>query len=419
MTLGAQRSGHGRPTKIPRRVPRWSELAPLLRPRPFVADGVARRLAAAADLADLRRLARRRAPRAVFDYTDGAAGEEVSADRDRAAFRRVEFRPTILRDVSEVDPSTTILGETSALPIVFGPTGFTRMMHHEGEPAVARAAARAGIPYALSTMGTTAPAALAAAAPDARLWFQLYLWRDRDRSAELIEAADGAGYRTLVLTVDSPVAGSRLRDVRNGLTLPPGLTARTFLNGALRPWWWWNLLTTEPLEFAAFRQWSGTVADLANHMFDPSATLTDLARLRELWPGTLVVKGIQRAEDAKAVVDAGADAVVVSNHGGRQLDRAPVPLEVLPEIVTAVGDQAQVFLDGGVRSGSDAVAAVCLGADAVLLGRGYLYGLMAGGERGVDRVAQLLAAEVRQTMQLIGARSVAELTPDLARLRDR
>jgi L-lactate dehydrogenase (cytochrome) len=331
----------------------------------------------------------------------------------------VEFSPRVLRDVSEATTAVEVLGRRIAMPVVLGPTGFTRMMHHEGEVAVAAAAGRAGIPYALSTMGTTSAAELAAAAPETRRWFQLYLWRDRARSAELIRQAEEAGYEALVLTVDTPVGGPRLRDVRNGMTIPPTLTLKTFLDGALRPGWWFDLLTTRPLEFASFTNWGGTAAELANHMFDPSATIGDVGWLREAWPGKLVVKGVQNTEDAQAVVAAGADAVVVSNHGGRQLDRAPVPLEVLPSVVQAVGDRAEVYIDGGVLSGADAVAAVCLGATAVLVGRAYLYGLMAGGELGVRRVLEILSAEVRQTMQLLGVTSTRDLTPERARLRDR
>lgn len=217
-----------------RRRPRWSELRPLLRPRGVPLDPTARRLTTAASITDLRRLARRRAPRAVFDYTDGAAGDELSLRRSREAWSRVEFRPTVLRDVSAVDTSTTILGSTASLPLVFAPTGFTRMMHTEGESAVARVAARAGIPYALSTMGTTSIERLATVA-DGRLWFQLYLWRDRGASRDFVVRAHEAGYEALVLTVDTPIAGPRLRDVRNGLTLPPSLSPRTFAEGALHP----------------------------------------------------------------------------------------------------------------------------------------------------------------------------------------
>ena len=400
-----------------RQRPRWAELEPLLRPRAMSLDPTARRLAAAASIRDLRLLARRRAPRAVFDYTDGGAGDEISLRRSRAAFAAVEFQPRVLQDVAAVDPSAVVLGRPAALPFVFGPTGFTRMMHTQGEPAVARVAARAGIPYALSTMGTTSIERLATEVPQCRRWFQLYLWRDRGASRDFVARARAAGYDALVLTVDTPVAGPRQRDARNGLTLPPSLSLSTVAEGALHPAWWFDLLTTEPLEFASLNRFEGTVADLAARMFDPAATLADLVWLREAWPGPLVVKGIQTAGDARLVVDAGADGVVVSNHGGRQLDRAPTPLERLPEVVHAVGDRAEVLVDGGVLSGGDVVAAVALGARAVLVGRAYLYGLMAGGERGVQRAADILAAEVRSTMALLGVTHVGGLGPEHVRLR--
>jgi L-lactate dehydrogenase (cytochrome) len=396
--------------------PRWSELAPLLRPR-LGMTRTERRLSRAASIRDLRVLARRRAPRAVFDYTDGAAGDEISLRRSRRSYSRVEFVPQVLRDVSAVDTSTTILGRQSAAPLVFAPTGFTRMMHTEGERAVARVAAGVGIPYALSTMGTTSVERLAAEVPEGRLWFQLYLWRDREASRDLVERARAAGYEALVLTVDTPVPGRRLRDERNGLTIPPALSARTFVDGALHPAWWFDLLTTETLEFASLNRFEGTVAELVAQMFDPAATIDELAWIRSAWPGPLVVKGIQTIADAQAVVDAGADAVVVSNHGGRQLDRAPTPLEVLPGVVDAVGDQAEVYVDGGILSGSDVVAAVAFGARAALVGRAYLYGLMAGGERGVRRAADILQAEVASTMALLGATRVGDLSRDHVRLR--
>ena len=402
---------------VERRVPRWSEVRELARPRPFTGDATDRRLAGAATVTDLREIARRRAPRAVFDYTDGAAGAEISLRRSRAAFERIEFCPSVLRDVSSVDTSTSLLGSTSALPLAFAPTGFTRLMHTEGETAVGRVAERIGIPYALSTMGTTTIEDLASAAPGARKWFQLYLWKDREASAALVERARAAGYEALVLTVDTPVAGPRLRDVRNGFTIPPALTLRTVANAAVHPRWWVDLLTTPPLEFASLRSWGGTVAELVDRVFEPAATVADVRALREAWGGALVVKGVQGVDDARAVVDAGADAVLVSNHGGRQLDRAPTPLEQLPAIVQAVGDRAEVYMDGGILDGADVVAAVALGARACLVGRAYLYGLMAGGERGVQRVADILAKEVARTMQLLGATSVAELTPDRVRLR--
>ncbi|WP_104523548.1 alpha-hydroxy acid oxidase [Blastococcus atacamensis] len=400
-----------------RRLPRWSELRPLLQGRPVTLNPTTRRLQAAASLEDLREQARRRTPRAVFDYTDGGANREVSLRRSREAFDRVEFVPSVLRDVSTIDTSTTILGRASALPLVLAPTGFTRMMNHEGEPAVARAGARAGVPYTLSTMGTTSVESLALQAPDTRRWFQLYLWKDREASKGLIRAAAENGYEALVLTVDTPAGGLRLRDVRNGMTIPPALTARTVLDGARHPSWWINLLTTEPLEFASLSTFAGTVSDLATQVFDPSATLDDLRWLRAQWSGPLIVKGLLTAEDALAAVDAGADAVVVSNHGGRQLDQSPTPLEQLPAIAAAVGDRAEVYMDGGVLSGSDVAAAVALGARAVLVGRAYLYGLMAGGEAGVDRALEIIRREMITAMQLIGVASVAELTGDRVRLR--
>ncbi len=402
---------------LDRQLPRWSELRPLLRPRPVQRDPVERRVSRAVDVEDLRALARRRAPRAVFDYVDGGAGDELSLRRMREAFARVEFRPSVLRDVAKVDPGVDVLGRRAGLPFGLAPTGFTRLMHAEGEPAVARVAARVGVPYALSTMGTTSLEALSAAAPDAQRWFQLYLWRDREASRDFVARALAAGYEALVLTVDTPVAGARLRDVRNGLTIPPALSLRTVADAALHPAWWFDLLTTEPLEFASLRSWGGTVAELADRVFDPGATLTDVAALREAWPGPLVVKGVQTPDDARAVVDAGADAVVVSNHGGRQLDRAPTPLEQLPAVVAAVGDRAEVHLDGGILNGGDIVAALALGARTCWVGRAYLYGLMAGGERGVQRAVELLAREVARTLQLVGVTSVAELTPDRVRLR--
>jgi L-lactate dehydrogenase (cytochrome) len=400
-----------------RRIPRWKDLEPYLRTGPVRLSPAERRLAAAATIADLRRAARRVTPRAVFDYVDGAAETEASLRRSREAFARIELVPHVLRDVSLVDTSTTILGRPAALPLVFAPTGFTRLMNHEGEPAVARVAGRVGIPYALSTLGTTSPEDVAAAAAATDKWFQLYLWSDRAAGVELVRRARSAGFLALVLTVDTPVAGARIRDVHNGLTIPPTLSLRTVLDIARHPGWWLNLLTTEPLRFAAFRETGGTVADLINRVFDPTITVADLEWIRAEWPGPIVVKGIQTADDARMVVAAGADAVVISNHGGRQLDRAPTPLEQLPAIAAAVGDRAEVYIDGGVMSGADVIAAVALGARAVLVGRAYLYGLMAGGERGVQRAADLLRTETVRTMRLLGVTRVADLGPDQVRLR--
>lgn len=397
-----------------RRLPRWSELRPLVRMAPVRATPTRRRLARAGNIADLRAIAKRRTPRSVFDYVDGAAEQEISLTRARQAFADVEFRPRVLRDVTSVDTRRTIVGSPSSLPLVLAPTGFTRMMHHAGERAVARAAARAGIPYALSTMGTVSVEDVAAAAPTGQNWFQLYLWKDRGASRDLIRRARESGFSTLILTVDTAVAGRRLRDVRNGLTIPPNLTVRTLLDMSLHPAWWFNLLTTEPLEFASLRKSGGTVADLVDRLFDPSATPEDLAWIRQEWPGRIIVKGIQDPRDARIVADLGVDGVVVSNHGGRQLDRAVTPLHVLPEVVDAVGDRVEVLLDTGIMDGADIVAAVANGARACLVGRAYLYGLMAGGEAGVDAAITILATQIAKTMRLLGAADLDHVGPECA-----
>ncbi|MSO26457.1 MAG: alpha-hydroxy-acid oxidizing protein [Candidatus Nanopelagicales bacterium] len=400
-----------------RRLPRWHEVKPLIGAENPFKNRRARALSRAASIWDLRALAQRHTPSAVFDYTDGAAGDELALKRAREVFSRIEFAPRVLRDVSNLDTSTEILGASSALPIVLAPTGFTRMMHYEGEPAVAAVAARVGIPYSLSTLGTTSIEDLANAVPNVRRWFQLYLMRDRSPSLELLERATAAGYETLILTVDAPVAGIRRRDVRNGLTIPPKLSLSTLANMSRYPAWWFNVLTTDPLEFATFRSSEGTVADLMNRVFDPSLTAADVEWARASWAGKIVVKGVQSVQDAQLVADLGVDAIVLSNHGGRQLDKAPVPLEQLPLVKATVGENLSIFIDGGVMSGSDVVAAVALGADAVLIGRAYLYGLMAGGQAGVQRAVDILQQEIGTTMSLLGARSINELTPDCVRFR--
>ncbi|RHW29163.1 alpha-hydroxy-acid oxidizing protein [Nocardioides immobilis] len=399
-----------------RQLPRSRDLAPLLQFRRPTWSARQRRLAKALTIEDLRRIARRRTPRAAFDYTDGAADGEVSLARARAAFADVEFRPSILRDVSEVDTSRVVLGERVEWPFGIAPTGFTRLMHTEGEIAGATAAAAAGIPFALSTMGTTSIEAVAAAAPGGRHWFQLYMWKDRDRSMALVERAARAGFDTLLVTVDVPAAGARLRDVRNGMTIPPTLTPRTILDAIPRPAWWFNFLTTEPLAFASLDSWSGTVAELLDTMFDPTVTYDDLAWIREQWPGNVVVKGVQTVDDARRVRDVGVDAVLLSNHGGRQLDRAPVPFHLLPEVVRAVGGDVEVHLDTGIMSGQDIVAAVAHGARFSVVGRAYLYGLMAGGRAGVDRAIEILTGQIERTMRLLGVTSLDELTPEHAHL---
>jgi L-lactate dehydrogenase (cytochrome) len=400
-----------------RRRPRWSELRDLIQ-IDVPSLGAEGRVARTASIEDLRRIAKRRTPRAVFDYTDGAAGQDETAlHRAREAFARVELVPEVLRDVSTVDPSTTILGRPSKLPLAFAPTGFTRVMGTEGEVAVGNVAKRMGIPHALSTMGTTSIERLAEEVGPADRWFQLYVWRDRGASGELVRRAKAAGYQALLLTVDTHVSGDRMRDVRNGFTTPPALTLKTLSDMALHPAWWMNLLTTEPLRFVNLENEQGSVADMVGRILDPALSFDELDWLRSIWNGPLVVKGVMTPKGAREVVDRGADAVIVSNHGGRQLAQAPTPLEQLPGIVDAVGDRAEVMLAGGITDGGDVVAAVALGARACLVARAYLYGLMAGGEAGVQRAADLLASGITRTMALMGATSVSDLTPEHVRIR--
>ena len=395
-----------------RRLPSRHDLAPLMQFKKPEFDATKRRLDKALTIEDLRRIAKRRTPRAAFDYTDGSAEGELSIARARQAFSDVEFHPAILRDVSKVSTGWDVLGAPVAMPFGIAPTGFTRMMHTEGEIAGAHAAARAGIPFSLSTMGTTAIEDVKAANPLGRNWFQLYMWKDRDKSMALVERAVAAGYDTLLVTVDVPVAGARLRDKRNGMSIPPALTLRTVANALPRPQWWIDFLTTEPLAFASLDRWSGTVAELLDTMFDPTVTFEDLAWIKSQWPGKFVVKGVQTVADARAVADLGVDAVLLSNHGGRQLDRAPIPFHLLPEVVREVGKEVEVHIDTGIMSGADVVAAVAMGARFTLIGRAYLYGLMAGGEAGVDRAIEILSGQVERTMRLLGVNSLEELTPD-------
>lgn len=396
---------------IKRRVPRARDLAPLIRFKRPRFDATARRLDAAFTIEDLRAIAKRRTPRAAFDYADGAAEDELSIERARQAFRDIEFHPAILRDVTNVTAGWNVLGQPVVLPFGIAPTGFTRLMHTEGEIAGARAAARAGIPFSLSTLGTCAIEDLVTAVPQGRKWFQLYMWRDRERSMALVQRAADAGFDTLLATVDVPVAGARLRDNRNGMTIPPTLTLRTVLDAVPHPKWWFDLLTTEPLAFASLDRWPGTVGEYLSTMFDPSLTFDDLEWIKAKWPGKLVVKGIQTLDDARAVVERGVDGIVLSNHGGRQLDRAPVPFHLLPAVAREVGKDTEILLDTGIMSGADVVAAIALGARCTLVGRAYLYGLMAGGEAGVSRAIEILASGVTRTMALLGVTCLEELSP--------
>ena len=401
--------------KVRRRIPSPIDLAQLLKFRKPILNSRKRRLTRALTIYDLRDIAKRRTPKAPFDYTDGGADTESSLSRARAAYEKIEFQPRVLRNVKDVDLSVKMLGKKSLMPMGIAPTGFTRMMQTEGEYAGACAARDAGIPYTLSTMGTRSIEDVARAAPDGRNWFQLYMWKDRDRSMALVDRAKAAGFDTLVLTVDVPVAGARLRDVRNGMTIPPSLTSKTILNAIPRPGWWLNFLTTDPLKFASLDSWNGTVAELLDSMFDPTVTYEDLKWIRKQWKGNLVVKGIQNVDDAVMSAKAGADAIILSNHGGRQLDRAPVPFHLLPEVVKAVGKKTEVHVDTGIMHGADVVAALASGAKFTWIGRAYLYGLMAGGKPGVDRSLEILKTQMIRTMKLLGARTVSELEPDHVR----
>jgi L-lactate dehydrogenase (cytochrome) len=396
---------------VQRRIPKYKDLRPLMNFKSPEFNAKKRRLQGALTIADLRDIAQRRTPKAAFDYTEGAAEAEISLKRARQAFEDIEFTPSILRDVSTVDMSSEVLGGRVALPFGIAPTGFTRMMQTEGEIAGAGAAAAAGIPFSLSTMGTTAIEDVKAANPDGRNWFQLYMWKDRDRSMALVDRAAKAGFDTLLVTVDVPVAGARLRDKRNGFSIPPQLTVGTVVNAIPRPEWWINFLTTEPLAFASLDRWSGTVGELLDSMFDPTVTFDDLAWIKEQWPGKLVVKGVQNVDDAKRLADMGVDGITLSNHGGRQLDRAPIPFHLLPHVVREVGKDTEVHLDTGIMSGADIVASIALGAKFTLIGRAYLYGLMAGGREGVDRTIEILADQIARTMRLLGVKSLDELEP--------
>ncbi|WP_112235076.1 alpha-hydroxy acid oxidase [Kocuria sp. BT304] len=398
-----------------RHLPQLSELKPLMQFGSFNPDRRAARLAKAADVEALRRIARRRTPKPAFDYVDGAAGQELTYRRSREAFESVELLPRILHGTDTADLSTEIAGFRSALPFGIAPTGFTRFMHSEGEIGGVLAAERAGIPFSLSTMGTRSIEEVRDAAPDAERWFQLYLWREHDASLDLIRRAKAAGTTTLLVTVDTPVPGQRLRDTRNGMVIPPRLTPKTVLDASYRPEWWFNFLTTDSLKFASLSDTSGALADLISTMFDPGLNLADLEWIREQWDGALYVKGVLTREDARRAMSVGADGLVVSNHGGRQLDRAPVSLTALPELRDEVGPDVPLILDSGVLSGADVVTALCAGADFVLIGRAYLYGLMAGGEQGVSRVIELLEAQIRTTMMLMGAASTADLGPHAMR----
>lgn len=378
-------------------------------------DPVTRRLARAAGVADLRRIARRRLPAGVFDYIDGGAEDERTMAANEAAFARVTFRPRVLRGLDAIETGSTLLGRPLAYPLVLAPTGFTRIADPDGELAVARAADRAGLPYTLSTLSTRSIEEVRAVSAG-RLWFQVYAWRDRGLVEEMIRRAAAEDYEALVLTVDTAVFGRRERDVRRGFSLPPTIRARTVVDGALHPGWTWSFARSEPIRFANVvgRDVGDgaspvTLSDYINTQFDPSLSWGDVDWLRSVWDGPIILKGIQTVADARLAADAGVDAIALSNHGGRQLDGAPAAFDLVAPVADAVGGRTEIICDGGVRRGSDIVKAVAAGADAAMAGRAYLYGLGAAGERGVDHVLDGFRADVIRTMSLVGAGSVADL----------
>jgi L-lactate dehydrogenase (cytochrome) len=393
---------------------------PFLQMRKVPRDPALRRLAQCLSIDDLEKHARRRVPGAVWDYVHGGSESEVSLSRNRAAFERVELRPTAFGQVADPDVSTSILGRPAAAPIMLAPTGYTRLSHHGGERAAAASAAAAGLPYTLSTYATTSITDVAAAAPAGRNWFQFYVMKDRAVTSEHLAEAKACGYEAAVITVDTTVSGFKRKDVRNGFAIPPQLTVRTLADLARHPGWAAHILSTEPLRFATFPEGSPYGRwGMSNQLREQQLRPKDISWLKDAWDGPVVVKGILSVADAVAAVDAGADALVISNHGGRQLDRSPVPLELLPDVVAAIGGRAEVYVDSGVRSGGDVVAALGFGATAVMVGRPYLYGLMVAGQKGVDAALDILVEEMRRAMCLLGAGSIEEITRDHVHLRDR
>ncbi len=392
-------------------------------------DAVERRLRFAANVDDLRRIAKRRLPGGVFDYIDGAAEDERTYARNVAGFADIGFRPAVLRDVSDLDPSTSLLGRQVRFPLVLAPTGFTRIASSQGELAVARAANRAGLPYGLSTLSTRSIEEVAAVSTGDK-WFQVYVWKDRGLVTEMLDRAKAADYSTIMITVDTAMLGRRERDVRRGFALPPKIGVETIIDGAMHPAWTWDFINAEPIEFANVKGHSVgdgsdpvSLSEYINNQFDPALSWNDIDWFKGHWPGKIVLKGVQSVADAKAAAEHGVDAVMLSNHGGRQLDDSPAPIDLLPAVVEAVGGRDErsidVIVDGGVRRGSDVVKAMAIGASACSIGRPYLYALGAGGERGVDHLLTMFDDGIRRTMALLGARSIDELTPELVSIRRR
>jgi isopentenyl diphosphate isomerase/L-lactate dehydrogenase-like FMN-dependent dehydrogenase len=383
---------------------------------------VKRHLSRATNVEDIRRLARRRVPRVISDFVEGGAEDEVTVRRNEDAFDELALVPKAMVGVAERDLTTTVVGEQLSLPVILGPAGLARIAHQQGEEAVARAAGIQGTVFTLST-GSSASIEAVAAAAAGPLWFQLYLWRDRDVIASLIRRAANSGYRALCVTVDVPIIGQRERDIRNGMTIPLRLRPGGILDAGRRMSWLYGLARGPAVTFANFTDIVGirggsasSLADFVNReMMNPGADWSDLEWVREQWHGPLIVKGIMSAEDAKKAVDLGAQGVVVSNHGGRQLDQAPASLHALEHVVQSVGEHADVMLDGGIRRGTDVLKAVALGARAVMIARPWFYGLGAGGEDGVIRVLEILRSEIDRGLALVGSPSISKLDPSFVR----
>ncbi|MCW5626809.1 MAG: alpha-hydroxy-acid oxidizing protein [Burkholderiales bacterium] len=377
----------------------------------------------AINIDDLRAAAHRRLPRIIFEFIDGGAQDEVSLRANREDFQRWRFRPRVLTDVSARDQSITLFGQSYPTPLIISPTGLAGIVARRGELAGARAAAKFGIPYCLSCMSTCTVEEIAGETPQPK-WFQLYVLRDRGLTRAFIDRARAANCTALVLTVDTKVQGPRERDMRNGFTVPPKFTLGTMVDFA-RHWRW--LLDVGLGPKVTFRNFDGTAAQSGNAVsitqfiagqYDLSISWKDVDWFKSVWGGPLALKGVLTPEDAKIALDHGVDAVIVSNHGGRQLDGAMSAIEALPDVVDAVQGRAEVILDGGVRRGADVVKALSLGARACMIGRAWLYGLASDGEAGVDRALQILINEIEVTMRLLGRTTVAELGHDcLARQR--
>ena len=369
------------------------------------------------NIADLREMARRRLPRGMFEFVDRGTEDEVALANNRVAFERIKFRPRTLVDVSTRSQEITLFGRKAALPIAVGPTGTAGLLWYQGEIGLARAAAAAGIPFTVAINSMTSVETIAEQA-GGRLWFQLYMWSDRARSLEIVARAKAAGCEALIVTVDGAVRANREYGHRNGFEMPFRFNRRNVAGVLARPGWLCNVLLRYALTsgIPRFENYPADIMDRltartlrSSYLKNDSLTWDDIRTLRKLWPGVLMVKGILHPQDAVLAADSGADAVIVSNHGGRMLDSAMAPIEVLPEILDAAGKRITVMVDSGVRRGADVVKAMALGAQAVLIGRATLYGVAAAGEAGAARAIALLRDEVSRVMALVGAREIAEL----------